>query len=82
MNIYERQHDKKLLDEIELYISFAEDAYTERKPYIITEAHEAIKKSNYENEYEYYSDLTDYIIEKLYKKDAEEEQNDFESNNI
>lgn len=72
MNSYEREHDKKLLEAIELYISFAEDAYTERKPYIITEANEAIKKSNYEDECEYYSELTDYIISKLYNNKNEE----------
>lgn len=62
---HEREHNKELLDAISLYLSYAEDAYIDRKPYIITEAHKAINKSEYEDECEYYSELTDYIISRL-----------------
>lgn len=72
MNSNKIEYNKKLLDEIGLYLSFAQDAYIDRKPYIITEAHEIIKKSNYKDDCEYYNELTDYIIIKLYENKIQE----------
>lgn len=50
---------------VELYIYSAEDAYSLCESYIITSAHEFIKKNQYKTETEYYEALTDFIIKNL-----------------
>lgn len=65
MNNKIKKENELLLDEVGLYLSFATEAYKDGKHFIITEAHKLINKLDYEDEYEYYSELTDYIFSKL-----------------
>lgn len=59
------KEDKLLLDEFGLYLSVLEDVYIDRKLFILTDAQKFIKRADYENEAEYYSELIDYIISRL-----------------